>query len=497
MGSKLNKIMVYRIWHESNTFNPCITKGTDFAFCEGEEMLQNALQAGSTLGGIIGGLKSKDCEVLPGFSLVGAPGGLVDHEFFETIWTRISKDVDRLCPNAIAIEFHGAMGTTELPDAEGELLSRLREKVGGNIKIGIGLDLHAHLTNAMISSVDICVACKENPHSDVVECGIKVADLLYATINGDILPTMCMIKVPMVLPGNAETTSGPLYDIHKTARHLQPNNKQILDISIFNMFPYVDDIDTGQAVLATYDELPTNTKGITEIAQKFWSSRQEFVDDLPDIKEALNQVATKECDLPLVLADMGDRVLAGAPGDSTVILKEVLSRSDTLTGAISITDPDAVNIAKEAGVGNQINIQVGGKLSPGLSSHEISASVIALSNGDFTIRGPFYGGEKSSLGETAVLLIDDRIQLVLTSKPALCHDPAVFTSQGINLSRLDFIVAKSGYHFKLNFADIAVPVVVRTPGVSYYAPSILPYKTSKFWPEQQTVSPDFEVRIFS
>jgi len=489
-------IMVCRIWHESNTFNPSITRNTDFLFHEGEELVANALTAGSTLGGIIESLQSKDCEILPSFSLTGAPGGLVDHEFFEQIWVRLADDIERLKPDAVAIELHGAMGTTKLPDAEGELLKRLRKKVGSKVKIAIGLDLHAHLTDCMIHNIDICVACKENPHSDVVECGHKVAELLYSLLDGRITPTKFMVKVPMVLSGIAETASGPLYKIHQAARDLSLSNPQLLDISIFNMFPYIDDEDTGQAILVTSDGDLDNTTDIENLAQLFWDNRHNFVDELPSIAEVFDQIATTDTTIPYVLADMGDRVLAGAPGDSTIILKEALMRDDRLRGAISITDPDAVALVRTIGIGNEVTLDIGGKLSPNLRPCQITATVVGLSDGNFEIKGPFYGGEKSSLGDTAVLLVDDRIFLVLTTKPALCHDPNVFTSQGVILSTLDFIVAKSGYHFKLNFADIASPIVVRTPGLSYYAPKTLPYKKSNFWPEHELASPTLNTRVF-
>jgi len=459
-------------------------------------MLRNATKSSSTLGGIVEGLTSKNYNISPSISYIGAPGGLVRHEFFEDIWQRLSADVDHIRPNAIAIEFHGAMGTTELPDAEGELLKRLRRLVGPDMKIAIGLDLHAHLTDDTINNVDVCVACKENPHSDVVECGHKVASLLHRTIIGEIKPVMYMAKVPMVLSGNAETSSGPLFEIHQDARALETQNTQILDISIFNVFPYVDDKDTGQAVLVTFDGGAKNINGIIELADKFWARRHEFIDDLTTVEDGFQKVAANDIDRPFVLSDMGDRVLAGAPGDSTVILQAALFHNEKLKGAISITDPDAVSIAQHAGVGNQITLNVGGKLSPSLSSCMVSGTIVSLSNGEFTILGPFQGGEKSSMGDTAVLLIENRIQLILTSKPAFCHDPGVFTSQGVDISALDFIVVKSGYHFKLNFVNIATPIILRTPGMSYYSPGIFPYKKSKFWPEQDISNSKTKLRKF-
>src|SRR3546814_7628034 len=67
---------------------------------------------------------------------------------------------------AVALVLHGAMATDALADAEGDLLTDLRAAVGPAVAIGIGLDLHGHVTPAMLEAVDICIACKENPHGD-------------------------------------------------------------------------------------------------------------------------------------------------------------------------------------------------------------------------------------------------------------------------------------------------------------------------------------------
>nr|WP_284452436.1 MlrC C-terminal domain-containing protein [Mesorhizobium sp. WSM4875] len=51
---------------------------------------------------------------------------------------------------------------------------------------------------------------------------------------------------------------------------------------------------------------------------------------------------------PYILADMGDRVLAGVPGDSTAIIEHALARGGRLRGAIPVTDPLSVEAAAEA-----------------------------------------------------------------------------------------------------------------------------------------------------
>lgn len=483
MQNSSMSVLVARLWHESNGFNPKVTMQGDFQIVNDEALLETAASSGSTLSGMIAQLQLRNARVIPSISAIAAPGGLVDHASYEKIKARLIADAVLYKPDAIALELHGAMATTQLDDAEGDLLTSLRASVGIRTPIGIGLDLHAHVTTAMLEAVDICIACKENPHSDVVECGRKVADCLLAVLEGNLRPVMTMAKVPMILPGAAETASGPLFEIHEEARRLAGADEAIWDISLFNVFRYADDTDIGQAAVVLTNDNSLSGEVAAPLAQAFWRERDRFKDDLVSIDEALSRVAARRDRRPLVLADMGDRVLAGAPGDSTAILQASLQRADGLRGAIPVTDPESVKAAFEAGIDQRVSLLIGGKITPHFRPLSVRGRVIHLSDGDFVLAGPFQGGEPSALGPTATILVDERLHVVITTKPAFSHDPAVFTSQGVDIDAQDFIVVKSGYHFKLNFAGRAIPLLVRSPGVGYYTKGSLVYRNARFWPE--------------
>ncbi len=496
MKNNQARIMVARFWHESNGFNPQPTAKVDFQICEGSRLVDTATASGSTLGGMIVELQRHGMKVIPSLSVTAPPSGLVDHDFFEWVKSRLISDALTHKPDAIALELHGAMGTTRLADAEGDLLRSLRDAVGQAVPIGIGLDLHAHITDAMVAATDICIACKENPHSDVVECGEKVVKCLLAVLAGRLRPVTTLAKVPMILPGAAETASGPLFEIHEHARQAVRDDNSIWDVSVFNVFRYADDFDIGQAavVLTNDDEESGLIAG--PIVECFWRERARFEDDLVSIKEALALVAAGKSRRPYVLADMGDRVLAGAPGDSTAILAAALRRNDALRGALPVTDPASVKEAYERGINRPISLNIGGGITPGFGPLAVTGKVVHLSDGHVILDGPFQGGEPSSMGPTAVIEIEGRLSVILTTRSAFSHDPAVFTSQGIDIALLDFLVVKSGYHFKLNFGDLATPLLVRSPGIGYYTKGSLKYDNARFWPEHDIGEPTVSVRAY-
>ncbi|NRP75637.1 hypothetical protein ILFOPFJJ_06560 [Ensifer psoraleae] len=484
---KAYRVVIARFCHESNRQNP-ETTGEDFFLIERG---RNTLRSPS---GVLKGLAEKlaavGVELEPVFSVDAPPSGLVDHAFYLRRREELLEAVRQLKPDAIGLDLHGAMGTTQIPDAEGDLLEALRLLVGPDVPIAIGLDLHAHLTWRMLDNTDICIGYKENPHSDTVECGEKVAELLIERLEGRLKPVTVSALVPMVLPGAQETASGPLADIHEKAREYTAQNPSIRDISIYNVYRFVDDDEIGQVVTVLSDGPDANAPSIAmDLVTRFWVERARFKDDLLSVDEVFELVRNSPQKRPFAIGDMGDRVAAGAPGDSTVLLAAALDHHPGLRGAVPVTDPAGAAQAIEAGVGATVSLSIGAGFTPGFKPRLITGRVEHVSDGAFVVEGCLGKGSRSEMGATAVLRVDDRVFVLLTTKPSCFLDPAAFSSQNLDLATLDFLVVKSGYHFALNFGDLATPVLVRTPGVGYYSPGQFTYEKSRFWPEVNIPNP--------
>jgi len=489
------RILVGQLWHESHAFNPRPTLAQAFTLYRGAAVLNAQGGAGSTLGGIIRRLRALGHTPVPTLAAQAPPSGRVDHGFYVQLKAAILERARVGDFNAIALELHGAMMTTELADAEGDLLAGLRALVGPDMPIGVGLDLHGHLTPAMLEAADICIACKQNPHADVVEAGERVAHCVSDMLAGRLKPVTALVKVPMVLAGKVETVQQPLAGVFADARWAEITENTVRDISIFTAYPFVDDEGLGQAVLAMTDDAPEHAKAIAEeIAGYLWRLRDEFCDAFPDIPEALQLIAENADGRPYALSDMGDRVLSGAPGDSNAILAEALKRGD-LKGAIPITDPEAALKAIAAGVGAELSLEVGGGLTPGFKPLAVTGRVVSVSKGDFIMKGPYQAGQKTTMGPTAVLVVGG-LSLILTSLPAFSQDPNAFTSQGIDIAAQDFVVVKSGNHFKLCFDGVATPLVAHTPGIGKYLVGFFPYQKARFYPEHPITDPDLSARLF-
>ncbi|MDW9819873.1 hypothetical protein GOB25_34010 [Sinorhizobium meliloti] len=485
--SKKYRILVARFCHESNRLNPVPTGEELFLVERGHAILKSP---SGVLKGLAETLTAAGVTVEPVFSIGAPPSGLVHHDFYLGRREELLDAVRRMNPDAIGLDLHGAMGTTEISDAEGDLIEALRLLVGPKVPIGVGLDLHAHITPRMLDNANICIGYKENPHSDTVECGEKVAKLLIGQLDGRLRPVTVSARAPMVLPGAQETASGPLAEIHAKAREYAAQHPSIRDISIYNVFRFVDDDEIGQVVTILSDGPDADSPSLAlDLATRFWVERERFKDDLLTIDDAFNLVRSSPEKRPFAIGDMGDRVAAGAPGDSAILLSAALDDYPGLRGAVSITDPTAAAQSIEAGVGATVTLLVGAKFTPGFTPRLITGQVEYVSDGFFVVEGSLGRGLRSSMGPTAVLRVDDRIQVLLTTNPASFLDPAAFTSQNVVIEALDFVVVKSGYHFALNFGVRATPILANTPGLGYYRKGQFKYEKSRFWPETELSTP--------
>jgi microcystin degradation protein MlrC len=140
-----------------------------------------------------------------------------------------------------------------------------------------------------------------------------------------------------------------------------------------------------------------------------------------------------------------------------------------------------------AGTGTTINIELGGKLDR-LHGDPLpcSATVINLTDGRYVNNGPMMTGLQVDMGPTVVLAIGEpTVQVVVTSKPEAPIDPAVFTSNGIDLVGVRVLGLKGKGHFRAAFEPIVSQVIlVEGPGITGSELSRLPLKRVRrpIWP---------------
>ncbi len=419
-------------------------------------------------------------ELIEGLAALAQPGGRTVRAVYEAFRTEILDKISAALPlDAVLLNLHGAMAADGYDDCEGDLLARVRWIVGDRVPIGIEIDLHCHLTAAMVRATDLIVAYKEYPHTDILERAREVYRLTLATAKGEIKPRLAVSDCRMI--GLWYTTTPLMRQFVDEMQRIE-REAGVLSASFGHGFPWADVPEAGAKTWVITDNRPElGAKLAGALTDWLWQNREATRASLVDIDGALDIVQTAG-KFPVVMADGADNAGGGAPSDSTFILERAIARGMGDAAFGFVYDPGAVNICREAGVGTRLELRIGGKLSKA-SGPPLDLTV--------TVRSIIEGHSQQGLGlvwplgASARVETDARIDIVLTSVRTQVLDPEAFIRLGVPLSDKRMIVVKSIHHFHAKFAPLASRVVyVAAPGALDRRFEALPYtkRSLNYWP---------------
>ncbi len=364
-------------------------------------------------------------------------------------------------------------------DCEGELLVAIRSVVGPDVPVGVVLDLHGHFTQTMFAAADVCVAFKEYPHTDIDDCSREVYRILLDTAIGRVRPTTGVCDCAMV--GLWHTTREPMSGFVQRMKSLEGRDG-VLSVSLGHGFPWGDVADAGAKVWVVTDGDPAQAQALARrLAAEFWAMREQTPAPVIGLDEALDRLAVRS-DGPVVIADVADNPGAGAPGDSTFILRRLLQRpvGPAIVGAF--WDLGAVQLCAEAGVGSSLSLRVGGKCGPHSGDPvdlRVTVRAVVEQHAQTLL------GTRVSLGRSVWVEAAQGLHLVLVSVRSQVGGTDTFTGLGLTLLDKRLLVVKSMQHFHTAFAPIAAEVLyVATPGAVNPDFAALPYRVRSldFWP---------------
>ena len=476
------RILAGGIAQESHSFNPVPTRRDSFTITEGADAVTRARGTNSTLGGVIAAADAAGAEVVVPLMFRAQSGGPVEDSVFVEVRDAMLHAAQGGRFDAIALPLHGGMLTPTLHDPEGTLIAALRDIVGNRVPITAAYDLHAHVTLEMLEACDLLAGYLTNPHADQGATGRRAGEAAVAMLDGRLEPVLAWSHLPMLTLGNDRTDEEPLHGLHARAAAAVAEGR-VHDASIFNAQQFLDVPGLGQVVMAYGNgQAEAASALVAELALDLWSARDQLIGRYPSLESCLAR-AVAGTPRPLILGDQGDRVAAGAPGDSTVILHALRSLGADLAAALPLTDPEAVALCRAAGVGATVTVTVGGRFSTMAPPVTVTGRILAAGAGaEATYAGPAEQGKREVLGAYAVLAVG-ALKLVLTARPYSYIDPEIFRAMGVEPAEQQVTVTRSGYHFTLNYASIGECITVDTPGISSYRVQELPFTVARpFYP---------------
>jgi len=490
------RIAIGCIGHETNTFSPVKTSIDNFkggAYYIGEEIVAAFRQTSTITGGVIDSAEKLDMQLVPLLWTFATPSGTVEQTAYEILKAEFLDRLKRTGQiDGVLLDLHGAMVTEAIEDAEGDFIRVVREVVGP-LPIVVTLDLHANITAEMAESADIIIGFDTYPHVDCYERGFEAAQLIFATIRGDIRPTMAYRQLPMLTSPPAQCTMKPLMSEVLKKLHALEVEAGVVTATLSMGFPFADIRDAGVSILVTTNgDEKLAEQYAAEFATYIWGMRDAFRVDLVSVEEAI-QHANHSKGKPIVLAEGSDNPGGGGPCDGTIILRAFIE-ADVQDAVIAvIADAETVDSAISAGVGNRIELSVGGKTDR-VHGDPVSLTgyVKTISDGTFVHKGPMGRGRVGNMGRTVVLKVGG-VEVIVTEKRIQPYDAEVLRSVGIEPSDRKLIALKSAVHFRADYTPIAHEILeVDTPGV--HSPNLFSYDYQKLRHPIYPLDPTAEFR---
>ena len=214
-----------------------------------------------------------------------------------------------------------------------------------------------------------------------------------------------------------------------------------------------------------------------------WARREALNARLPDPETAVREAAAHPA-RPVSLMDCGDNIGGGGPGDSTILLAEIL-RQGVRDCLVVLYDPQAVQACVAAGVRNPVRLDVGAKTDDRHGQPlELTGTVRTITDGSYVNRGPMFTGMSVNMGRTAVFVVDD-VEVILTERRVQPFDMEALRSVGIEPTERLIIGLKSAVHFRADYGPIARAIYdLDTPGVHNPDVTLYDYRRLRrpMWP---------------
>lgn len=465
------RIAFARICQESNCISPVPTTMADFESAHlyyGDDAMAIASPGTyevegffrrAELSGFVSAARrfASEVEPVPILSAWASSSGPLTGECFAALQDRLVeglRDAGRI--DGVFLALHGAMGVSGLRDPETRLLGAARTAAGAPVVCTH--DLHGNMTQARIDAAEAIVAYGTNPHRDHARVGQRAGEILIRMLRKEIRPTTAWRSLPMILGGGKTLDFlPPMSRVFRRARKLERTG-ELLAGSIFMAHPWNDDPALGWSTVAITDgDRDAAERYADELAEMCWQRRHLQPPHFPSASEALATARKARWARRLgvvTMSDASDVVTAGAPGDSTHLLRELIENGGGLLCYAAVRDPEAVAALRQRSVGDTVDMSIGGKLDP-------------QSSQPLPVRGTILGKYYKPGFENMVVLSVGDVRIVVTEGPAMVMKPAFYRDVGLRPWKADVIMVKNFFPFLLFFLPMnRKTIFVKTQGAT-------------------------------
>ena len=449
------RIAIAGFRHETNTFSPVKTRYDDFRITRGDAVIPS-IEHGSHV------------ELVPTFIAYATPNGLVGKATYARLKGELLQAIAETLPvDGLYLDLHGAMEVDVWGDGETDLLRSIRQITGPNALISVSLDLHGNISPALVASANIFTAYRTAPHRDHEETRQRALSLLVRALEQDLRPVSAMIKVPMLLPGEAAMTPvEPARSLYARLPELS-QRPGIMDASLLIGCAWTDSpYTTTSAIVVAERDVAVAHATAAELAREAWARRRDFGFSVPtaSVEEAIQQAIASE-ERPVFLSDSGDNITAGGAGDIPFFAASLITAGAQNALVAGIFDAEAVEQCATAGEGARVKLSIGGKLDQANGTPlTVSATVEHLAY-----------DQPGALVSSALVRVDG-VRIILTRERRAFTDRATIAAAGIDPMVQQIVVVKLGYLFPDLYDHAPRTIMALSAGATDLRLTELPYE---------------------
>lgn len=433
------KIAVGGIHTECSTYSSLLQTRNDFRVARGSDLLGAILSPDEY---------PADVEFLPLFHARATPGGPVSPECYHSFKDEFLSELkSHESIDGVLLIMHGAMHVPGMDDVEGDWIAAVREVVGELVPVAVSYDLHGNVTQKIIDAIDIFCAYRTAPHIDVRETHQRALRELLAVLRGEDRRMVAWAPIPVLLPGEkTSTVDEPTAQLYKNL--LQEDQRAgVTDANLMVGYVWADTGRATAAAVVTGTNTDAIKKSCERISQGYWNARTDFMFGVPTMElfEAVEKASACETH-PVVLADSGDNPTGGGVGDRSDVLDAWIAAGKTGAVFAGIADQATTLAAAGAGIGNCINVTIGGSLGSECPKVHRDAKVLSIC-----------GNATDETLEAALEIAGNTV--IVTQRRRPFHQTKDIEKFGIELSETKVLVVKAGY-LVTEIASIANPPIM-------------------------------------
>lgn len=460
------RLAVGCMMHESNTFAEKTTSIEEFDAHWGEDVFLKCDGARHPFSGIVETLRASGAELVPTFYGRAMISGAVQAEAYSTMKQAILERIESAGPlDGICLALHGSMYVEGEDDPEGDLLTAIRGITGPELPIICALDMHATVTDRMMSAANGFAAYRTAPHVDTYETGVRAAELLVDVIREGLDLVTEYVKLPMLLCGEqSETDAVPMKDMIRLIEDTVKSHSEVTNAEFLLGFPWADTPHHGVSaiVVGTRQDRTQLRSTASWLAERFWERRHEFgyTTEAYPLDTCLDYALDSE-EYPVLISDTGDNPTAGASEDLTLVLNRLIERgiSDALVAVIA--DSASMSACEAVGPGGTAQLELG-KLTRAADAPPLRVAAHVLTIG-------------AGLGVRAAVVDIHGITVIITAKRVAVFDPSFLDQLGIHIGSYKLVIIKSGYMSPEYQRLAARRMFALTPGDTNIDMTSIPY----------------------